>query len=205
MFYIHPNETSAWCLYLAALHNAVNAGERRTMLLPVSYGCTRRADALLGCGTCKSCTKQLIARGLHTSTIPQADLDTYANDAATAVFQHLTALDPRLTTGSAGLGDDFTEMDSAQFARVMQWAGTVIPIGTQVFSSSTYQEALAESAAEPSLKMLDEWGRPRCQKLTSYVDVPEVVQCALTAGHGTECDTLPDTATAPMLHGGRQW
>jgi len=146
-FYIHPDETKAWCLYLAALHTVVNAGEHRTVQLPVSYGCTRRADALVGCGTCKSCTKQLILRALHTSTISQADEDLYATDAAVAVFQYLTELDPRLTAD--GLGDDYVEMDSAQFARVMQWAGTVVTIGSQMFTSSTQQSAMAESATEP--------------------------------------------------------
>lgn len=148
MFFIHPDETKAWCLYLAALHTAVNAGPRRTVQLPVSYGCTRRVDALVGCGTCRSCVKQLILRGLHTSNIAQADEDTYANDAATAIFQYLTELDPRFTIAAPGLGDDLVEMDSPQFARVMQWAGTIVPIGTEVFTSSAHQAAMAESATE---------------------------------------------------------
>lgn len=149
MFYIHPDETKAWCLFLAALHDAVNSGEHRTVQMAVSYGCTRRVDALIGCGTCRSCTKQLILRGLHVSTIAHADEDTYANDVTLSIFQHLTTLDPRLTTAAGGLGDDFVEMDSAQFARIMHWAGTVVPIGTEVFTSSSYHNALAESATEP--------------------------------------------------------
>lgn len=148
-FYIHADETKAWCLFLAALHNAVNAGERRTVQLPVSYGCTRRVDALVGCGVCRSCVKQLILRGLHTSNIAQADEDTYANDVATSIFLYLTQLDSRLTTAAPGLGDDLVEMDSPQFARVMQWAGTVVPIGTEVFTSSGHQDAMAEAATEP--------------------------------------------------------
>ena len=38
----------------------------------------------------------------------------------------------------------------------------------------------------------DEWGRPRCQRIGTYVDADEDYQCALVEGHEGECDPLPE-------------
>lgn len=43
----------------------------------------------------------------------------------------------------------------------------------------------------PLLAATDDWGRPRCQRIGTYVDVDETYQCALVAGHEGECDPLP--------------
>jgi hypothetical protein len=191
--HITPGETKVWCWYLAALHMAAGANSR-TVYLPVSYQCTRRANSLTGCGTCYNCTKQLIMRALHTSSCPQADLDNWAHDRAEAVFQHVTGLDERLNHPN-GLGDDYTEMNSEQFTRVMNWAAEMIPM-SQLVSSSAYATAQAEAATAPHpyrpYEACDALGRARCQVPVMYTDVREVTQCALTAEHDGEHGTLPD-------------
>ncbi len=42
------------------------------------------------------------------------------------------------------------------------------------------------------LEATDEWDRPRCQQIGTYVDVDEEFQCGLEAGHTGDCDPLPD-------------
>lgn len=42
------------------------------------------------------------------------------------------------------------------------------------------------------LDATDEWDRPRCQQIGTYVDVDEEFQCALVIGHAGDCDPLPD-------------
>jgi hypothetical protein len=41
------------------------------------------------------------------------------------------------------------------------------------------------------LHATDEWNRPRCQQISTYVDADEDYQCAMAAGHDGECDPLP--------------
>ena len=68
-------------------------------------------------------------------------------------------------------------------------------------TAQTRREALLAkepSPWEPSpliptlLAQTDEWGRRRCQLMVQFVDDVEIVQCALTAGHGGECDPLSE-------------
>lgn len=146
--HIELKEIKAWCWYLAALHQAAGADGRR-VVLPVHYQCMRRPAALVGCGTCYKCTQQMICRALYVSSCPQGDLEAWSAARTEAVFQYVTGLDPRLNNPN-GLNDDFTEMDSAQFARVMQWAGDMIPMTglNGLVSSSAYAAAAAETATE---------------------------------------------------------
>lgn len=49
----------------------------------------------------------------------------------------------------------------------------------------------ANLIAELLVEATDDWGRPRCQQIDTYVDVDETYQCALVAGHDGDCDPLP--------------
>lgn len=44
---------------------------------------------------------------------------------------------------------------------------------------------------EITLQPTDEWGRPRCQLIGTYVDADEDFQCALVENHAGNCDPLP--------------
>lgn len=41
------------------------------------------------------------------------------------------------------------------------------------------------------LQAFDDWGRPRCQEIGTYVDVDEQFQCAMVEDHEGECDPIP--------------
>ncbi len=185
-----------WCRYLGTLHTAIDSVMQKAMM-PISYECTRVSDSITGCGTCYQCTKQLILRALHTSTVPPADVVHYAAAIADSVFQYVTTLDERLNAPD-GLGDDYLSMPSEQFAKVMMWAADQ-PDAPQ---PQTPRSPLAQWPQQVvwSLEKLDAWGRPRCQKIIQYCDDAEhSVQCALVAGHLTDCDTLPDWPPAPQM------
>ncbi len=50
---------------------------------------------------------------------------------------------------------------------------------------------ILESPSAIVLKPTDDWGRPRCQQIGTYVDADAKFQCAMVAGHNGDCDPLP--------------
>lgn len=181
-----------WCRYLAALHTAIEAGSG-TLFMPVSYDCTRVSDAITGCGTCYQCTKQLILRALHTSTVPPADVARLAAGMADSVFQYVTTLDERLNAPD-GLGDDYTAMTSVQFATVMDWAANQPDPLMPPRPHSPLAQWPFESESPADYEFFDTQGRPRCQLRVQYADVPDKAQCALPLGHEEPCDMLASYA-----------
>jgi hypothetical protein len=195
---ITDDAVKRWCLYLANLHQITGG----TIVLPVSYNCPRRPNSMMGCGTCYQCTKELIMRVIVLSSdAPAGSEHVLANQINDKVFTYVTSLDERLNHHN-GLGDDYMEMDSEYFGRVMQWAGTLEAITVPVTSSSQQDNPVWTPEPEP-LKLVDEWGRPRCIKRAFYVDATETYQCALAAGHLGEHDPLADVPAESLLNGSK--
>lgn len=118
-----PDETRAWCAYLAALITVTG----NNIAVPISPKCTRKAPnglGLTGCGTCFRCSVQLISRALAI-TLPFPSGEELENNAwwiANDVYRHVVRLDPQRFTDANG--DDYAPMSPEAFARVMRFAAT---------------------------------------------------------------------------------
>jgi hypothetical protein len=127
---ITDEQIRAWCAYLAAFHTAVG----NDVELPISPKCTHPSKYDTGCGTCYWCTEQLITRALFGTSTDLGNIPTSAHAINDAVFTYVSGLDPERLTSDDGLGDDYARMTSVQYARVMNWAATVIPRSTPITS-----------------------------------------------------------------------